>query len=501
MGTVTTPATKTIDDRYLTMAGFLKRIGNASGGTRPQRFCFVLGAGASRSAGISMGTQLVDLWEEELLRENADSHYRWKKQTGITDDNKYQFYSKYYERKFENPDEGFNFLEKEMATAMPSAGHVVLAYLLCKTPHRVVVTTNFDHLIEKAVNDYAHTMPLVIGHEALASFVAPELIRPTIIKIHRDLLLDPKSAAKLLENLSGKLPDALGKVFASYHPIFIGYAGNDPSLMDFLVENAEKFRSREWCQPYWMLFGNERPAGRILTFLEQSQGRWVNHDGFDETLYQIGKVVGYPVPDEEDFRRDAEKRVKALGQAFRRLAERYDVQQSPPAVQAAQQAAPHKGGASAEQLMQQVQGLLAEEKHADALQMAEKLVSRFPDDAAVQHLLATVFLKMDRCEEAAAAARKATEREPGNARYACMLAMVQLRLTPPCFDEAEAAARRALELAPEEAYAHWCLAEILRSRGRKLEALHSARKATELDPGEAAYQATLRSVLLSLGLK
>lgn len=88
-----------------------------------------------------------------------------------------------------------------MEHSRSSIGYVILSYLLSNTQHNVVITTNFDHLIEDAVNYYEQKIPLVIGHEFLAHYVTKQISRPTIIKIHRDLLLDPKNRADELEML------------------------------------------------------------------------------------------------------------------------------------------------------------------------------------------------------------------------------------------------------------------------------------------------------------
>lgn len=51
-----------------------------------------------------------------------------------------------------------------MENVHPNVGYVVLAYLLVKTVHNVVITTNFDYLLEDALNYYEKSLPLVIGH-------------------------------------------------------------------------------------------------------------------------------------------------------------------------------------------------------------------------------------------------------------------------------------------------------------------------------------------------
>lgn len=224
----------------LSLSGFLKEMKEASSGFHPRKFCFVLGAGASKSSGIKSGQELVNIWDKELLERNEKNYLSWKKRLNITEENKYSFYSQYYEERFKrHPLDGYNYLEKLMEHAKPSVGYVMLSHLLSQTIHNVVITTNFDHLTEDAVNYYAQAIPLIIGHEALAHYISKQINRPTIIKIHHDLLFDPKNRADELETLHENWKRALGIIFTEYHPVFIGYAGNDNSLMDFLVEDRK----------------------------------------------------------------------------------------------------------------------------------------------------------------------------------------------------------------------------------------------------------------------
>ncbi len=206
----------------LALKGFVDEMKEVSSGPHPRRFCFILGAGASRASGIKSGQELVRIWDKELSERNHKEHQRWKEKLGISEENQDSFYSQYYERRFRrHPTDGYNYLEKLMEHAKPSVGYVMLAYLLTKTDHNVVITTNFDHLTEDAVNYYAQEIPLMIGHESLAHYVSKQLKRPTIIKIHRDLLFDPKNRAEELELLHENWKKALGIIFSEYHPIFI----------------------------------------------------------------------------------------------------------------------------------------------------------------------------------------------------------------------------------------------------------------------------------------
>ena len=95
--------------KILSFEGFVQEFKSVSLGAYPRKFCFVLGSGASKTSGIKTGEELVDIWDKELEIRNSEDHLQWKKQNGITEENKYNFYSIFYERRFEK-DNGKRYL-------------------------------------------------------------------------------------------------------------------------------------------------------------------------------------------------------------------------------------------------------------------------------------------------------------------------------------------------------------------------------------------------------
>lgn len=60
----------------LSLKGFINEMKDVSGGPHPRRFCFVLGAGASRTSGIKTGQELVKIWDRELCERNEAASCR-----------------------------------------------------------------------------------------------------------------------------------------------------------------------------------------------------------------------------------------------------------------------------------------------------------------------------------------------------------------------------------------------------------------------------------------
>lgn len=91
----------------LSLTGFINEMKEVSSGPHSRKFCFVIGAGASRTSGIKTGQQLVDIWDKEILQRNPEEYKKWKNSLEITEENKYSFYNNYYEERFKrNPSDG-----------------------------------------------------------------------------------------------------------------------------------------------------------------------------------------------------------------------------------------------------------------------------------------------------------------------------------------------------------------------------------------------------------
>ncbi len=268
-------------------------------------FAFVLGAGASRSSGIKGAAQMVDDWIPLLYREvvgNADGDAKaWAtaQTLGIAyydPADPAAAYSELYRRMYaRDPDRGYAYLEEQMRNAEPSYGYSVLARIMETTRHKVVVTTNFDNLVADSLSIFSKTYPLVCGHESLAGFISARVRRPLVVKVHRDLLLAPKSTPEDLGALPDGFSSALADIFRHYTPIVIGYGGNDGSLMKFLKDLPPRSvpGGVYWC--HWD--EGEPPSDEIQHFVAAQQGALVPIPGFDEAMMLLGEALEFDVPD------------------------------------------------------------------------------------------------------------------------------------------------------------------------------------------------------------
>ncbi|PKN52783.1 MAG: SIR2 family protein [Deltaproteobacteria bacterium HGW-Deltaproteobacteria-13] len=251
---------------------------------KEKRFCFILGAGASKTSGIPTGAELVQQWIKELKEADEEDLNKWLKEKSIKDDDYASHYSTIFDKRFEfSKKDGFAFLEKIMEGIEPSCGYSFLAQILATGKHNIVITTNFDSLTEDALFIYTQKKPLVIGHSLLADYISTNLSRPLIIKIHNDLFLSPKNGVKDVDCLDDNFSKNLKDIFKYYTPLVIGYGGNDGSLMKFLekLDHIEE-------GIYWFYINGEKRKSCIIDFVAEADGHFVQIKGFDDLMIQLG---------------------------------------------------------------------------------------------------------------------------------------------------------------------------------------------------------------------
>jgi protein O-mannosyl-transferase len=250
-----------------------------------RRICFVLGAGASKSSGIRTGGELAKQWLDEIevrmqdqpakLEDFLTTHKINRANPGL-------HYPEIYKERFRlDYDTGFEFINREMEAAKPGYGYSVLAQILAEKQHNIIITTNFDNLSEEALYTYTNKRPLICGHESLAVFAKPSVKRPLIVKIHRDRFFNPQSLREEISTINKLWVDALNSIFANSTPVFIGYGGNDGSLMGYL-EEINNFQNIFWCERKGV-----QASDRVAALLQKFNGKLVEIEGFDELMFLL----------------------------------------------------------------------------------------------------------------------------------------------------------------------------------------------------------------------
>lgn len=253
-----------------------------------KKFCFILGAGASKASGIPTGGELAQDWFEQMSEKcTTDELTEWIAEKNIDSNNLAVSYCDIYDRRFSiRKEDGYAYLESIMEGKTPSVGYSFLAQILAQGHHRVVITTNFDSLTEDALFIYTEKKPLVVGHENLAQFIKAVGKRPLVIKVHRDLLLSPRNDADGVGHLADEFAKNLEAVLKHYTPLVIGYGGNDGGFMEFLDQLNEINGGI-----FWFYRESDPPNEKIQGLVAKYNGRFVPITGFDDLLIQLGNQL------------------------------------------------------------------------------------------------------------------------------------------------------------------------------------------------------------------
>lgn len=216
-------------------------------------YALLLGSGVSRSAHIPTGWEVENYLIEQLAiseGENvgSDAHSWFKEKYG-----KDATYSVLMKHPVTTPTERVPLLkplfeptdeEKELGWKQPTKAHKAIAKLAKAGYFRVILTTNFDRLLEKALEAEGIT-PQVISHEAAISHAIP-LIHcniPTIVKINGDYIdCQFRNTTEELDEYPSEMTRYLNRIFEDFGLITCGWSGEWDSGLVKIILGAELSR-------------------------------------------------------------------------------------------------------------------------------------------------------------------------------------------------------------------------------------------------------------------
>lgn len=213
-------------------------------------YALLLGAGISRSSGIPSGWDIVLDLVRKLATQNGEKelsdYEQWyQDKYGRTVD-----YSSILAEVVKTPTERVNLMksyfepteeERQSHLKEPTKAHRAIAQMAKSGYLRVILTTNFDRLLEMALNDEGIT-PQVICHEDDIDGAIPLVHSPfTIVKINGDYIdCRFRNTAEELDFYPTKLKNYLQRIFSEFGLITCGWSATwDKGLVDIIrsVEN------------------------------------------------------------------------------------------------------------------------------------------------------------------------------------------------------------------------------------------------------------------------
>ena len=309
-----------------------------------RRLCFILGSGASKTSGVPTGGELEMKWMDHMMNQPED--YRQETQAAaerLKNEGKLshdyatlehawleakdagktvlsgEYYFDIFTLRFRAaPGDGIQELQDCMRGCIPGVGYFVLSQLMtydgCR--NNVVITTNFDSLVEKALFAFTEETPVTVPHEKLLDSFSWDGAYPVIAKVHRDLMFSPLNSARDVKALKKQWKRLLRRILESYVPIVIGYAGADDSLMRFMEERGTQFpNGLYWCYRE----KGEKPSDRVIQLVKRKKGFFVPVEGFDELMVRLSLYEGpYTNPVPHDALDALEKRYGNIVREFKK---------------------------------------------------------------------------------------------------------------------------------------------------------------------------------------
>jgi len=258
-------------------------------------YALLLGSGISRSAHIPSGWDVENKLIEQLAATQSVSDikdwHQWYKE-------KYQgpaTYSSLLEKLVTTPTERVGLMkpffeptdeEKDLALKEPTKAHRAIAKLAKENYIRVILTTNFDRLLERALEKEG-VIPQVICHESDIKKSTPIVHSkvPTIIKINGDYIdCRFRNTTEELDKYPIQMKEYLCRIFEDYGLVTCGWSGNwDKGLID-IIENAPHSR-------YNSFFMEKEASDAIKALAASRNGETMRINGADDFFSELYEQV------------------------------------------------------------------------------------------------------------------------------------------------------------------------------------------------------------------
>ncbi|TPE59747.1 hypothetical protein FJQ54_12475 [Sandaracinobacter neustonicus] len=220
-------------------------------------YALLVGSGVSRSAGIPTGWEVTldlvrqlaatageagvsdpEAWFRETYRQEPD-YSNLLDQLFKVQAERQQCLKRYFE-----PDAD----EREQGLKAPTPAHHAIADLVALGYVRVIVTTNFDRLIEQALETRG-VVPVIVANADQVAGMLP-LVHQTccVIKVHGDYLdTRIKNTVPELETYSPAMDRLLDRVFDEFGLILCGWSGAwDPALRSAITRAPSRRFASYW---------------------------------------------------------------------------------------------------------------------------------------------------------------------------------------------------------------------------------------------------------------
>ncbi len=292
----------------------------------PASYAWLLGAGASATAGIPTGYQMIQEFRTKLfanesgisLREvdasdpvwqaRVDQHHERQGKLPPKDDP--SEYARAFEALYPTIEDRRLYIERQVSKGTPSLGHKVLGALLASRKSPCIFTTNFDSLVEDSATvagqllspaERSKVTLAALDNAARAITCLRDNGWPLVVKLHGDYQsVELKNTDDELQSQDASLRLALTESLRRFGLIIAGYSGRDDSVMKALRDVLHE-PHRYPGGIYWLCRDSNSLLPSVRDFLEQAELAQVDvyvvsGTTFDELAGDIADITELSAP-------------------------------------------------------------------------------------------------------------------------------------------------------------------------------------------------------------
>ena len=214
------------------------------------KYVCLAGAGLSKDAGLPTAWDLM-LETAALLRvagaDDGTDLQTWFMASQYKD----MKYSELIGGLFNSSVEQQNFIRDKLKAEKPGEAHLLLAELARRKVLRCIITTNFDNLIEQALQQVGLSVQVIANDDDLKH--SDPLIHCKqfrVYKPHGTLGVGRlRNTPADLDKLSPRMERELVKILRDHGLIVLGYAGADESILNVFKQRKQQFYPTFWLNP------------------------------------------------------------------------------------------------------------------------------------------------------------------------------------------------------------------------------------------------------------
>lgn len=263
----------------------------------PGASALLVGSGLSRAAGIPTGWEItLDLARRVAAlkgEETAGDTAAWFRKTYGEEPN----YSVLLDAIASTPSERRAVLHAYIESKdddpgrRPTAAHRAIARLVASGNLRVIVTTNFDRLLEQALVAEGIEPTVISSNDTLAGAVPLIHARCTVLKLHGDYLdTRIRNIDAELASYTPSMDQLLDQIFDTFGLIVCGWSGEWDTALRAAIVRAPGRRY----PTYWAAYGE--PAPLAMDLIRHRGARIVPITGADPFFLRLGHTPPHECP-------------------------------------------------------------------------------------------------------------------------------------------------------------------------------------------------------------